>query len=835
MPGDNLLSEAFDGGLVTSKDPAKLDPGELTVANNVVYQPNDSAIYKVKGRTKYNAVAMGAAGPVNGIRYLEFDDRSAILAAHEADDIFLSQFSAETGTFGTLPAVTNVGAGLAMDSAHYGTRHFLFTGAGQNTVIKSDGTFRKHGMDPVPDLVTAPATISSGAWNQSLGTGFYHFLYTEVIKDSVTGEELESAFSGKPKSTSITTLTSQSVTITRNGIVYNSGATNWRVYMAGPTVFETPIPVLSDFHLVAEADIASTTVTVGNQAATSGRLATANTTSVAGWTNVANVFSDTDGVGTRSNTLNSAEFLKTFSFSGLSGSITGFELFIRFRIPDWTPFNFNGVGKNSPLLIVDLSHNGTNFFPGNNARYFICRTIQGAVGGYVTVVLGNPYDLWGRTGSPPWPLTDVNGNANFGVRIKYGQEYVGTTNAIIDVDWVKIAVHTTGSTRPVDLSGRNYRTVAVSVAGITSVLSADMPPPVATTGDIFEGQLITNDGGDPSIIRGSLPDEVESFPQVYFVNFETKDRDEVTCVRRLGNKFIVGLSHQLYRLNYFPRETDAEFDRGRCYEAISEHHGIVGPMAATLFSPDGGSILLAYVSHDGLRVTDGFQTRSVSDDLDWDLLVRQATPSDVTNYLKGAVLVNYPLSQQIWMYFVPLGQTTRTQAMVFHYGSHMKDGGQMKVTGPIDVVGTSACLARLGGRDVVLTGQTGGFVYVEDRGYDHNAGGTIPVSIVTREMYHAGYAGQVTMESTRIRTRADTPVSTITITPITRTGSNVQVTQTAKTFTNTNGGVATVMWRHLFESLQLSLSEPGANGGGAVRLTEMVLEIYGHGLPESRS
>jgi hypothetical protein len=825
---ENLIVERFDGGLVTARDPAKLEPGELVVSNNVVYQPDDTAIYKAKGRTKYNSSALGAGGNVNGVRYLEFDDGSALLAAHESDDIHLSQFSAETGTFGTLTAISNVGQGQSMDSAHYGNRHFLFTGAGQNTVVKLDGTYRKHGMDPVPDLITTPTT-TSGAWNQALGTGFYHFLYTEVIKDTVTGIEIESAFSGKPKSVNVTTLASQSVVVTKNGITYNTGATHWRVYMAGPTVFETPVPLLSDFHLVGELDIASTTITVGNQIASGARLATVSTVITGGWSNVNNVFSDTDGVGMRSSTLNSAEFLRTFTFSGLTGTITGFEVFIRFRIPDWTPFY---LVRNSPILIVDLSHNGTNFFPGNNSRYFICRMIQGAVGGYVTVVLGNPYDPWGRTGSPAWALGDVNGNASFGVKIKYGEEY-GGPDAIVDVDWVKVAVHTTGSARPVDLSGRIYQTVAVSVAGLTTVFSADMPPPVSTTGDIFEGQLIVNDTGDPSIIRGSLPDEVESFPEVYFVNFETKDRDEVTCVRRLGNKFVVGLSHQVYRLNYFPRETDAEFDRGRCYEAISEHHGIVGPMAATLFSPDGGSILLAFVSHDGVRVTDGFQTRAVSGDVDWAGTVRLPSAADVTNYLRGTVLVNYPKSQQIWMYYVPTGATTRTKALVFHYGSHMKNGA-MKATGPIDVAAFSACLSRLGGDDVVVTGQSGGFVYVEDRGYNHNAGGTIPVSIKTREMYHAGYAGNVTLESTRVRLRSDSPTGTVTIQPITRSGGNAQVSQTAKTFTNATGGVALNSWRHNFDSLQLSLTEPGVDGGGALRLTEMVLEVYGHGLPESR-
>jgi hypothetical protein len=823
----DLTEEGFGGGLVTSQDPSTLEPGELTIANNAIYQPSDQAIHKVKGRTKYNAVALGAAGNVKGVRYLEFDDGTSIIAAHESDDIHLSTFSSETGTFVSLTPISNIGSGSSMDGVHYNNKHYLLIGAGQNQVVETGGVNRKHGMAPVPELITAPANVA-GAWSSPLGPGYYHFLYTEVVKDTLTGEEIESTFTGNPRSVNITTVSSQQVTITRNGVIYNTGTTLWRVYMAGPTVSETPIPLLSDFRLVAEQDITNTTASIGNQTLTGTRIGTANTTQVAGWSNVSNVFSDTDGVGMRSNTLNSSEFIKTFGFSGISGTITGFEVYVRFKTPDF--FSTPILRSASHKIIIDISHNGTNFFPGGVARYILCRAFPGAVASYVTDVQGNPYDLWGRSS---WALGDVNGNASFGVRITLGNEYSGDTASIVDIDWVKIAVYSTGSNRPVNLEGKPFRVVSVSEAGITTVYPANMPPPVATTGDIFEDQMILNDPSDTSLIRASLPGYVEGFPAPYFVNFETKDRDEVTCVRVVGNKVVIGMTHQLYRLNYFPRETDAEFDRGRCYEAISEHHGIVGPMAATIFSPDGGSILLAMVGVDGLFATDAYQLRHLSDDLDWDNLLRAPTPADVTNYKTGIHLVNYPILHQLWMYFTPYGQTTNTQAMVFHYHrSHVKPDGNLKATGPIDVATFSACLARLAGQDVILTGQSGGFVYLEDRGYDN---GSHPFVVQTREMYPGGLSGQITMNSTYVRHRSDSPVSTVTVTPITRNGSSAQVTQTAKTFTNTNGGAAYLPWTHIFNSLQMKLSEPGANGGGAVRLTNMALELTGHGLPESRA
>lgn len=822
----DLAQEDFSGGLVTARDPATLAPGELTLANNAVYLPNDPAIQKVKGRTKYNTVAMGAAGNVKGVRYLEYDDGSKIIAAHEGSNIHLSSFAAETGTFGTLTPIA-VTSGNTLDSVQYNNWQYLMNGAGANQVVRSDGAGRNMGMQPVPEWTTVPTT-TGGVWNSTLGTGFYHFIETEVYKDSLTGAVIESAFSGVPKSVNITSTGTQQVSITRSTLA-NANATHWRVYMAGPTTFETPIPAFSNFRLVAEQDIANTTVSVGNLNATAGRLATAN--GATGWTNTSNVFSATDNLGMTCSTTNATVLLNNFGFSGLTGTITGFEVYVRVKMSGWFP-KILGIGPNSPLIIFKLTADGTNFFPNNVAMAFLARATQGIQNGYVTLVLGNPYTLWGKSS---WALADVNANVNFGVKVQYGEEYAGSPNATVDIDWIKVVPYTTGTLRPVDLSGTPYRTVVVSEAGIITAYSGDMPPPVATTGDVFEDQMITNDIGDPSIVRGSLPTRIESFPAPYFVNFETKETDKVTCIRRVGNKVVIGLTHQLFRLNYFPRETDAEFDRGRCYEAISESHGIVGPMAATLFSPTGDNVLLAYVSHDGLHATDAVQTRALSRDLDWPNTVRLPSAADVTDYLKTSILVNYPLLKQIWFYYTVSGQTTNTKALVFHYDPmHVKEDGTLKVTGPIDVAAFSACLARLAGQDVLITGQSGGFVYVEDRGFTHNAGGTIPFAVQTREMYPGGWGGQITLNSQWVRFRNETANSTITSTPITRTMNGAQVTRTAKTFTNANGGVAVVPWNHIFNSIQLKLSEPGADGGAAVRLTSQALEFAGHGLQENR-
>ena len=826
------VSEALDGGLVTGQDISTLKPGQLAVANNAIYLPNDPAIYKAKGRIKYNSVAITGAGNVVGLRYCEFDAGNNYLLALTSNDINTSAFADETGTFALPATLTDVGAGATLDAVHNNNRYVLLFGTDGNQVFNPNNTARRHGLAPVPYLPTGAETgapsIGTGNFNAALGTGFFHFLTTEVYSDGVN-PPIESTFIGAPAtaSTALTTPTSQAYTITRPPLV-NANATKWRVYMAGPTDNPFPTPIYADFRLVVEQDIGNTTAIVGNTGAAAAVFPAANTTIVGGWSNPNNAHTQ-NNIGTRSSVDGSVQDYQTFGISGITGTVTGIEVFVQVRIPDYTPL------KRSPLIFIQLSgDNGATFFP-TTARYFEPASISGSVAGYVLSVQGNPKDLWGKSA---WSSTELN-NTNFRVRLRMGYKnnFAGASNAIADVDYiqVKVSQFITGSTSPsVNLEGTPFRTVNVNVAGITTSYGADGPPPVASTGDMFEGQLVLNDTTDQSLIRYSLPDFIESFPSIYFLNFESKVQDIVTCIRRLGNKLIVGLRQQLYRVNYLPRESDAEFDRGRSYESISESEGIVGTQSSCLFSPEGGPLYLAYVSHAGPRYTDGFQTFPLNNDLDWPTTVRLPVAAGATNYLQSSILVDYPALQQLWFYFTPPGQTTNTKAIVFHYSrDHRNEDGTCKATGPIDVTAFAAVNARLAGNDVLLTGQSAGFVYVEDRGYTHNAGGTIAFSVKTREIYPGGSGETATIESLFIRHGAHTaPTSTVTVTPYTRYKDDAQATQTAKTFTTANAGLARLYFHHNFESIQFGLTEPGADSGNGVQLTNLVMDVASSGLPE---
>jgi len=229
------------------------------------------------------------------------------------------------------------------------------------------------------------------------------------------------------------------------------------------------------------------------------------------------------------------------------------------------------------------------------------------------------------------------------------------------------------------VSNTPYNFLSLSIAGGPALLiQRDTVPPIWSTGDIFEDSLVTNDVAEPSVVRYSFPGKPHSFPSLYFVGFNTKQQDEVTCIRSLDAVCIVGMQGQVWRLNYLPNETDSEFSRGRCREIISASSGIVGPDAACIFTPVEGNSRVAYVSHDGLYMTDGLRTQLLTMDIDWDTLVDKTA-------LSGCLLVNVQHLYSLFFYFVANGSGGLPNNRALHlsyHPQHLKEGGYLKVSGP---------------------------------------------------------------------------------------------------------------------------------------------------------
>lgn len=825
-------TEDFSQGLVTNRDQATLNRGELTQTDNVFYRPSDHAIHKATLRTKYNSVAISGAGQVKGLRFLDFDTVTGILVAHTGSNYDYTQLSAETGSFSSL--ASGVGSGTALDSVAYLNQHVLLNGVEPPRVVKDDYSTRSLGLNPTVDAPTLAITASSG-WNTGLGAGYYWFFVTELVNPGST-DELES--SCYVPTTLIPNINISQAQLTTSGVTVtfptkvNASATHWGIYMYGPTQGQSPVPPMNVFHRLDPVDINATSVLVGTTATGATKFPTVSTVHPEGgaqFTNPSNAFT-ANYVGAVGGSNLQGNLYKTYGFA-VAGTITGIEVIVRER---WN--NIQVFGQ-LPGLKVQLSKDGTNTV-GTSQSVAVSSTKIGSTdlssNSWFDRHYGGQFDKWGTT----WTSGEINA-ATFGAAIEltYAQPTMANRTGM-EVDFIAIKVYTatSGSGVTVNLDGPTFQTITLSVAGVTTTLPANGPPPIATTGDMFEGQLVLNSINERSKIYYSLPNRINYFPTPYYQNFDTKYKDRVTCIRRLGNKLIVGLESSLMRVNYLPRETDAEFDRGRAYEPISESGGITGPMAAALFSPEDATLLLACVQHTGIIYTDGFQTQPITKDLDWSNTVKLPTSGDATNYLQYAILVDYPNLQQLRFFYIPTsaapGTTIPSKCLVFHYAmDHRKQNGTFKTAGPLDINASSATIAKLAGSTLLMTGQSGGFTYVEDRGYSDASGGNPLMVVVSREMYLADIGGETRVEKLYTRHRQDA-TATIQVSCLTRYGTGAQDTAVTDTFTTAQACVSPVVIDQGGDSHQWKWEET-TNGGTAVRLTNYSIDVVAHGKTES--
>lgn len=901
MPGTVQQFEPFDKGLVTAKDPAALAPGELTQADNAVYRPNDLSIYKVRGRTKFDSTTIGAA--VKGLRLLEYDDSSNQLLAYSGSMYYkvpmtnsessgANHFAAAlsnvvvagcsldagvdafvittttangfanvlptwgvSGGGGNIPANTKiikvvnsttiqvdtacttfsaqsvtvaptVGSGLTLESIQYNNNHYLLNGV-QNYVMTTDGAFRPHGLLPV----TEPPTVTnvSGHWNTALGIGYWFFFTVEVL-NAGSAFELESTNIVVPNrmpyfQITAANIASTSIQITRPPQV-NANATQWRVYGAVNVDSPEP-PPLSDFVVMAQQGMENTTALAGDVTVFGAKNPATAAVAAGSWNQASKATGASDNKFAYTNVSGSALTLTNCSFGAYTNAFSGIEVVARLYFP------MAVFGGQAADVRMDV-----NLQYGAGPTTTVVRHVDIACRGIQTITVGSNTDGWGRTAAA-WLTTDIS-NANFGATLTFNK--IGSDMATVYLDSIEIRLYTQATSSIIPILGKAFPVTVLSIGGVTSVIGSHGPPPVATTGDIFDDQMCVNDVTDKSIIRFSIPGEVEYYPFLYFVPFETKHTDEVTNIARVGNVNLVGLKNNIYRVNYLPRDTDSEFDRGRCYEPLAEGQGIVGTQAAANLTLPGGEVVRAFASYSGINVTNGFKIETWSDDIDWSALVSTPENASGTDYLQNCILVDYPVVYQLWFFYTPVSGTTNTKALVFHYHPiHIKENGKPKITGPITSIAGAATIGKVSNMPVLLTGgDTGaasGFVFVQDRGYVDNETTGAPnmsgFAARTRELYLAGFGHSYTVNTSYVRHRADT-TSTVTVTPRTRVLNNAQAAQTAKTFTTTNGGAAEVPFSLSAESMDFKFSEEAAVGANQIRLLGIALEVVDEGLTEQR-
>jgi hypothetical protein len=358
-------------------------------------------------------------------------------------------------------------------------------------------------------------------------------------------------------------------------------------------------------------------------------------------------------------------------------------------------------------------------------------------------------------------------------------------------------------------TGSTYNILSVTIAGVTEDVPMFGPPPIATTGDIAEDCLVLNDIANPSHVRWGFYDTPEAFPSLNLIRFETKENDIVRLIKTLGNITIVGLRDSLWRINTFPQIDDASFQPGRVKTIITDRHGIVGPLAAAPFDW-GAGLRLAYVSNYGVHVTDGYSWDDISDDLDWKNTVNVSA-------LSSSFLINKPDLYQLWFFFAPLGSTTVSKFMIFHYHpSHAKasqaGGFRAKLAGPNNLIAMCSAIITVSGQKYLLSGgNPDGNIYIEGIGNsDASGSGGIAFNVITPDIYLAGATHQAGVRELGVHHNA-CPGQSATVTLTRRRKNNDDQTETRVMALDLRE-TSTVSLQHSGDCFQLGVSNNDSLG-----------------------
>jgi hypothetical protein len=354
---------------------------------------------------------------------------------------------------------------------------------------------------------------------------------------------------------------------------------------------------------------------------------------------------------------------------------------------------------------------------------------------------GGNGDTWGRTWSSG--LADFLDSATFKVRV----EKAGSADTIFHaIDSVEVRVYFTGV--DVNLDGEPFATIVYTTQiGEQVPQGAAGPPPMADTGDTFEGQAIFNDTTNASLLWASIPDDYEKVPTLYQINLSGAIYTPIQVFRKIASVGIAFCRNALKRLNYFPTEADANATRGRAWEDITTDLGAVSKRAVATFDFPGRGPTGAFISASGLMLTDGITVWPGNVDLDWENTVSTAN-------LTKCFLVNYPQKHVLAFYYVPTGATYQTKCIYFFYHpSHLKNGNQLSALGPCNVRAGAACRTNLANVTKLLTGNlSDGKVYVEDTGNtSEDLLVTITPTIRTRLIYPSDVGNESRIERLWLR------------------------------------------------------------------------------------
>lgn len=336
-----------------------------------------------------------------------------------------------------------------------------------------------------------------------------------------------------------------------------------------------------------------------------------------------------------------------------------------------------------------------------------------------------------------WALYGTSAVGVFPIGAEIGEVAIGTTS-ITD---------TRTGTDPEFPGGDAYETVATVILGVTQTVPRNDEPPIASTADVYEGCLVTNDVANPSHVRFSFPDEPHAFPASNLINCDPSGQEAVIAIKVINDMLLVVMRDSIRRIDTMPHPGDASAQPERVKQKVFGAFGGVSPEAVVAYSYGDGEVL-GVVTPYALIVTNGMNWDVVSADIDWAKDVGIGAHSDT--------LVNNPEMFRLEHRFVgPNGP----KAFFYHYHPHhVKEGKRLKVTGPNRAPGSKAFVGRIestGAAQIYCAGRFDGFLYNEGVSLgDASSAGGIQFRVSPKGLYPEDLGGEVKVIRTHIHHRA---------------------------------------------------------------------------------
>lgn len=225
--------------------------------------------------------------------------------------------------------------------------------------------------------------------------------------------------------------------------------------------------------------------------------------------------------------------------------------------------------------------------------------------------------------------------------------------------------------------------------------------------DGFEDRVFASAQGHPE----QFPVDFEG-EYAYFIPFRSKKRDRVLKVVPMGPSLaIVAGETAIFRLRHVPTYTDPGFDRN-VLELITDEHGVCGKKAIAPFGLNAKQAQgVIYVSREfGVMITDGLGCDQIIPEMDFHSLI------EPTRW-EAVEVVDYPLYQEVWIYYTPRGGSSNTEAICLDYSMVQEEKGWFRVTWPIEVKEVSSCFAfGSDGIGRLYIADASGNVFVQDSG-----------------------------------------------------------------------------------------------------------------------